>query len=89
MTYVKVYLYMVTVDSTNYLASIKKRLAKIADPVARARVASDEITAAGEVLAALARARSDAVNTARATMSAQAIATELGITRARVYQLIG
>lgn len=77
-----------SVNADHYFEAVTADLTAIDDPVERARVASAEISAVAAVLEKLGQARIVAVREARTTMSAQAVATAMGITRARVYQLL-
>ncbi|WP_375479207.1 helix-turn-helix domain-containing protein [uncultured Jatrophihabitans sp.] len=77
-----------TVNSDAYLAAVASQLNDVDDAVARARVVNDEIAAVATVLEKLGELRADAVRAARETMSVQTIAAAMGVTRARVYQLI-
>jgi hypothetical protein len=80
---------MLSVESNTYLAKVKKHLAKVADPLDRARVVNDEISAMTNVLHTLASFRAKAIREARQNMSAQEIADALGVRRQRVYQILG
>lgn len=77
-----------TVNSDDYVRRVRELLTATSDPIERVRVASTEISALGAALETLATLRADAVRAARETMSAVAVADALGVTRARVYQLL-
>ena len=57
------------------------------DPIDRAKIATDRIEQARQDMAQYRTERQQAINDARATMSAVEIAEQLGISRARVYAI--
>lgn len=62
--------------------------ARVTDPITRAQHLHEATEQARVMLAALAEARTAALREARQTMSVVELAAKLGVTRARVYQLL-
>lgn len=75
-------------DSDTYLGAVSEIFDATPDAIHRAHLINNEIGAMNEVLARLGHLRAVAVRDARQGMSVQRIADALGVTRARVYQIV-
>lgn len=74
--------------ASDYIDNLETTIATYPNPINRARQIHAEIAAAADVLRTLGRMRRRELDAARVTMTAQEIADSLGISRARVYELL-